>query len=95
MKEEKEKWIDKVLMSLEGGQKARPERDLFSSIEKRIQNYEANTIPVSRLVMAAAAVVLLIMLNIAVVKKSVSTKENNVEEKATYSSLLISDFNLL
>lgn len=91
-----ETWIQEVLASTEGMQRAKPARDLLSSIEQRIQQTGAKIIPMRRLRMAAAAAILLLMMNVVALNQYADYTA--VEEILTESEMaepsLISNFNL-
>lgn len=62
MKDEKEKWIEEVLVSMEGSQRATPRTGLLEEIEEQLFSDEAKVVSSKqwRLAMTAAAVVLII-----------------------------------
>lgn len=95
MKGEKEKWIEDVLTSMEGSQRALPSDSLFDRIESKVsENTQGKIIPLSLIRVAAAAIILLIAMNFLAMKhfRSVNTKSS--EGAGVYSNLLISDFNI-
>ena len=60
---DKEKWIDNIMESLEGSERARPDDALFDKIEQRVMHPETRIIPLGRVRVAAVAAVLLLMIN--------------------------------
>ncbi len=72
---EKEKYIETILNSTNGITKATPSADLFSKIELRIQS---TTVSTRTLWLVAASIVVLAMINInAIMKSSVTSKDNS------------------
>ena len=63
MKKDLNKKIDKILESTAGMHRAKPSDDLLTKIENQIDSQEATIIPISRLRWAAAAAILLLLVN--------------------------------
>ena len=88
-KNNKEKWVEEVLNSIEGSTKAIPSERLYTALEKRL------TIPVSKgrvisikIVSAAAAcIILLISVNIYVLQKQITpgkAESNQLQDIVRY-----------
>lgn len=96
MKENKQ-WIESVINSTRGMKRAKPQSDLFAKIERRIQRVEAKIIPFRRLQIAAAAAVLLMVLNVTALSqyaKYAESEEQELSEMEQSEQSLISNFNL-
>jgi len=90
----KEKWADEVLHSMDGLRRAEPADDLFDKIlDKIAEKKQAVIIPIKRLRWLAAAACLVIGLNIYVfsIGMKSSQKENTSESQ---SIELLTDFSL-
>ena len=95
MKSNKDKWIAGVLGSLEGSKRAVPPPELFGRIQQKIASPEAKIVPIGRYRLAAAAAVLLLVLNVWVLHQYSQAPGFTSSEQVTDSSQsLISDFNL-
>ena len=96
-KNDKEQWIDKVMGSLEGSNRAKPNPDLFSSIEDQINGSEGDTLRIAHVRMIAAAVAVLVVLNIGILMQysqgSFSGDESMVSQ-GDFSQSLISNYKL-
>lgn len=93
----KERWIEEVLDSTKGIKRARPKADLFAKIEQRIRKVEAKIIPLRRLQIAAAAAVVLMVLNVVTLSQYVDSTKNEASELTEIEKSnqpLISNFNL-
>jgi len=90
----KGKWVDEVLQSLDGIQRAEPANDLFDKIMAKLpEKKQAVIIPIKRLRWLVAAACLIIGLNIYVLSIGMqsSQKENTSESQ---SIELLTDFSL-
>ena len=95
MKSDKDKWVNEVLGSLEGSKRAVPPPDLFARINQKIARPEAKIVPIGSYRLAAAAAVLLLVLNVWVLAQYAQTGALTSNEQVTVNSeSLISDFNL-
>ena len=95
MKSDKDKWIAGVLGSLEGGKRAVPPTELFARSQQKIAKPEAKIVPIGSYRFAAAAAVLLLVLNVFVLHQYSKAPGSYTNEQVTVSSeSLISDFNL-
>ncbi|OJJ19370.1 hypothetical protein BKI52_21410 [marine bacterium AO1-C] len=61
MKDDKNKWIDEVMGSMQGSKKAQPNPELFTKIEARIDQPQTRSIKINRWQIAAA--IFLLVLN--------------------------------
>lgn len=59
-----EKWTEEVLNSMRGSKAVPPSRDLFMDIQKRIENPKVRMIPLPQRIMAIAAAILLLAINV-------------------------------
>jgi len=90
----KGKWVDEVLQSLDGIQRAEPANDLFDKIMAKLpEKKQSVIIPIKRLRWLVAAACLVIGLNIYVLSIGIrsSQKENTSESQ---SIELLTDFSL-
>jgi len=90
----KEKWADEVLQSLDGLQRAEPADDLFDKIIAKIpEKKQAVIIPIKRLRWLAAAACLVIGLNIYVFSIGMRCSQQE-DTSETQSIELMTDFSL-
>ena len=96
-KNEKEKWIEDVMKSIDGSQRASPSADLFSKIESLIDSAEAKIVPVRQWRMIAVAATLVLVLNVFALRQVsrtyASTAGDYYTEGGSYQQL-ISDFKI-
>lgn len=66
---DKEKWIDGIINSTDGMQHAAPSSAVFQKIEQRIAStiHLAKTVPLYKVTLAAASIILLVVLNLFLV----------------------------
>lgn len=96
MKKDKENWMEDVLGSLEGSKRAQPNPGLFARIESQIETPEAIVIPVTQWRLAAAAAILLLMLNVFAMRQYAQRYEVNTDElvvDVSSDQQLISNYN--
>lgn len=96
MKKDKENWMEDVLGSLKGSKRAQPNPGLFARIESQIETPEAIVIPITQWRLAAAAAILLLMLNVFAIQKYIQTynlKTNELVVDANADQQLISNYN--
>jgi hypothetical protein len=96
MEKEKDAWIDDVLNSLQGSQRAQARDDLFEQIEAKLSRPKAKIIPMKQLRMVAAASVILLLLNgFAIRQYTLGNTANDTEASVEIASdqLLISNYN--
>ena len=60
---DKEKWIDEVMESMKGSQRAKPDSKLFSKIQSQLHVHNANVVSMRQWSYAAAAAIILLVLN--------------------------------
>jgi len=70
---EKENWINGILNSTDGMQKPVPNAGLFSQIENRIR--EAGFVSPKTVWLAAASILILVVVNVAIVKKTARSEQ--------------------
>ncbi|MEM1323183.1 MAG: hypothetical protein AAGG75_23155 [Bacteroidota bacterium] len=80
MEKDKQQWIDRVLGSLEGSQRAQPRPELFTKIETELFDSEQDIILMPQLRMIAAAVALLVLVNIGLLSQY---DQKNGQDSAT------------
>lgn len=95
-KNDKEKWIDDVFGSIKGSERARPKSDLFGKILNEIETPNTRIIPLFQLRVIAAAAVVLLILNIAVLRQSIQNSYSNTEVWITENTeeSVISNYNI-
>ena len=96
---EKEQWIDDIINSMEGSQRAKPPQALFDKIETSIYRPEAKMIPMSMQRIVAVAASLLMLLNLFALKQyqKVENRQQSFIETGTSTNSnegLFSDYNI-
>ncbi len=76
-KKEKEKWMDAVFDSMKGSQRAKPSTGLFAKIERQIAGPEAKVFSRRQWQYAAAAAILVFVLNIFALRQIIQNNELN------------------
>lgn len=97
MKEDKDKWIEEALGSLEGMHRAKPAADLFARIETQVSQAKIRTMPAFQWRPAVAAAILLLVLNIFAIRLYTQRTLSVASESGTeiaYETQLISEFKL-
>lgn len=97
MENDKEKWIEGVFDSMKGSKRAKPDPGLYAKIESQIFAQEVKVIPMRQWKMAAAAAVLLLVLNVFALRQYIQSSEvstNEMVADATTDQQLISNFKL-
>lgn len=76
--------INEILNSLEGMQPARPHASLYAKIEKRVNDGVAivKTVPLSRVSLAAACILLLVVVNLLVASKPTRNQNQTPQKDA-------------
>jgi hypothetical protein len=97
MKNDAENWIATVFDSIRGMQRAKPDPGLFAKIEQQLYAPETSVIPMRQWRLAAAAAVLLLVLNVVTMHRyrqsaALSSTELRTDDGSTQQ--LISDYNL-
>jgi|GEM_PF-2962786 len=87
-KEPKDSWIDKVMESTAGMQKAVPADGLFHKIEQKLSDtvVYARTVPLRTVSMAAASIILLVVANVYILGNTAN--DTNVIEKSPVESVV-------
>lgn len=98
MKKDKDKWIEDVLDSMKGSQRAKPSPELYAKIERQINAPEAKIVPMPQWSYAVAAAVLVLVLNVFAIRQFTQNNELNVSEIVVSSddtsSSLISNYKI-
>lgn len=98
MKQNKEeKWIEAVMTSMEGSQRAAPTADLFSKIESLIDGVEEKNVPVRQWRMIAIAASLVLVLNVFALRQfsgSYVSAAGDYLQEGESNQQLISDFKI-
>ncbi len=97
MESAKEKWVNKVMGSMEGIQRAKPAPDLFAKIEREIASPEGKIISMSQFRVAAAAAILLLAMNIFLLNQYAKSDTSDTSEwvsEVDSNEQLISNYNL-
>ena len=97
MKHDKERWIEEVLESMSGSQRALPDPSLFIKIESNLDNTEGKVIHMSKWYFSVAAAFALMVLNFTAISRfhaiqSDQLSSMTIENQTTDE--LISSFNL-
>jgi hypothetical protein len=82
---EKEKWIDEVMSSLQGAQRAEPNPFLFTRIEERLKSKVAAWVPVPKLSLVLSGIALLCALNFFALKFSATKNTKAGGASSAYS----------
>ena len=94
MKTNKEKWIASIFDSVADSQRAVPNPMLFNKIEETLDGLKKRTImPIHYIRRVAAAIIFLLLLNIAAIQYILTSRETLTEEKKDKQTL-ISDYKL-
>jgi hypothetical protein len=92
-----EKWTEEVLNSMRGSETVGPSRDLFMDVQSQIENTTVRMMSLSQRIMAIAAAIILLAVNIFVMN-SYGFFENNstmiISEEASEHVELMSDFKI-
>lgn len=91
--QDKEKWIESVWKSMEGSQRAQPDPALLQRIQGALFTPKTEMLPISFLRMAAAACVLLVAVNVAVLLNYAQTQNSNYTD-TTEDTALLTDFQI-
>ena len=97
MKDEKDKWIEDVMGSMKGSQRAQPNPELFAKVEQGIDAPETRIIPMRQWSYTVAAAILLLVLNTVALRQfTQSDYSNTVEMVVTKndSQALISNYRI-
>ena len=97
MNDEKEKWMDEVFESMKGSQRAKPGPELFAKIESQIEISTGKIIPLQQWRYAAAAAVLVLLVNATVLlyyNQHDGVAYEDVAVVDTYRQPLISNYQI-
>lgn len=97
MNDEKEKWVEDVFQSMKGSERAKPQHDLFEKIQNRIGVGDAKVVSLHQWKYTAAAVVLILFMNITALVYFNQQHQVNYEDVAdgnTYNQALISTYQI-
>ncbi|GJM34181.1 MAG: hypothetical protein DHS20C18_31820 [Saprospiraceae bacterium] len=83
MKKDKDKWIADVFDSIKGSQRAKPDPGLFAKIENQIHLPEARIVPIFQRRIAAAAAILILILNVIAMQQYAQINALDNEEFVT------------
>lgn len=92
--DQKEKWVNDVLESIEGLERAKPSDALFAKINSRLPNKtQVKIVPLKKLYWIAVAACAILVINIFVfsseIKESTNEMKNNTDQ-----AQLFNDFNI-
>lgn len=96
MEDKKDRWINDVLKSTQGSQRAKPKSHLFAKIQANVKASEAKIVSIGQQRLGIAAALLLLVLNIFVVSQYIQNEQADsdvlsLQEKDP--TVLILDFN--
>jgi len=97
MENDKEKWMDDVLNSMQGSQRAQPKSSLYAQIENKLDTPTTDIIPIYQWRTIAASAILLFILNFyAAYEFNQSQPLNNteIESDDMYNYQVITDYNI-
>jgi len=96
MNKDKNKWVEDVFHSMQGGEQAQPPKDLFAKIERQIKAPEPKIIQLNHWKYAAAAAAILLVNVLAVIQYQESLENTAVRSdiKDVYSQTLISTYQI-
>lgn len=84
----KEQWIDGIINSTEGMQRAQPPVSVLHKIEQRLGGSPARVVPLRTVSLAAASILLLVMANLFVIRH----QENNIGKSGQSSVDAVIDY---
>ena len=80
MEDDKTKWIEQALNSLEGSSRAKPAPRVFTQVTRLIETENATIIPLQRLRMAAAIAASVLLVNVYVLGQLAQEEGVNSEQ---------------
>jgi len=83
MKSDENKWIENILGSTKGSERAKPSAKVWVNIEQQVFKKETHLVSISQWRVAAIAAVLLIALNIFSIRHYLQNRANGVSEMTT------------
>lgn len=92
----KGKWLNDVFDSIKGSERAKPNDDLFGKILNKIDAPETQIIPLRQLRFAAAAAIILLVLNISLLRQNIQGDIFNTESQLIDNAdeAVISNYNI-
>ncbi len=95
MQDEREKWMDEVMGSLQGMRAAEPPVDLFEAIEVRISKPKAQVIPMRQLRWSIAIAAVLLLLNAVAIRSYATNQDDGFASVEEFGgSPLVSDYKI-
>ncbi|GLR18277.1 hypothetical protein [Portibacter lacus] len=97
MKNDKEKWVNDVLNSMEGSRRAKPSPELFDQILQEIDRPETQVLTMPHWSRIAAVAALLIMGNVFAVQQISQSRYSDLSEVSSSDSdnyMLVSDYKI-
>lgn len=97
MDEEKEKWMENVLNSMSGSQRAKPRPELLKKIQSKIGASETKVVPLRQWKYAVAAAILILLMNTITwvyVNQPNPIRNESVTVVDTYNQTLIRSFQI-
>ena len=92
---DKDKWIENIYNSMRGSQRAQPQSNLFSKIERQIQGAKIKVLPRLVFQYVAVAASLLVIINVtAVISYNEPTNKPTPSTKASEDNTLINSFQI-
>ena len=87
--QDKNKWVDEVMRSLDGSTSAEPNAFLFGKIENRLSKpvMKARVVSLRTVSLAAACILLLVLLNVLLLSKQQKNTDKSMQEIASYYEL--------
>ena len=98
--QEKEKWVDEVLHCMKGSQRARPRPEVFTKIQNQLIISESKVVPIRKWRYAAAAAILILIVNVFALQRLNQSVEWQNSEMVTesgteyYSHCIVSNFKI-
>ena len=96
-KDDKEKWMEEVLDSLKGSERAKPSPGLYAKIESQLDATQVRIISMRQLNFAVAAAVLVLVLNVFALRQFAQTNAFDTSYSTvteTSSQTLISNYKI-
>jgi hypothetical protein len=95
MQDEREKWVDEVMNSLQGMRAAEPPADLFEAIQTGINKPKAKVIPLRQLRWSIAIAAVLLLLNVIAIRSYANNKDDGFASLEEFGgSPLVSDYKI-
>lgn len=90
----KQNEISAILNSMKGSQRAKPSRDLFAKIEREINQIDTSIVPLRQLKWAAAAIILLLIINGLAMQQNYNHHRTNTIAESFGGESIISNYTL-